>query len=479
MGAQVARILLRLLLIPIVLRYFGAEVKGLLDLTLAVAAIMLVAVVPTGQYVNSVTPALADHGRWRAVRGILWRTYGVEAAAQLAVSAIMFLLADPIASLYGHAGLAPLIRLFAVASLANILRSPLNRAGFLALGHYRAAFVADVFPLAAEAAATFYVVGFGRGAEDYLLWTTLAPALGFIAGWWMFLTKVPLGTETAARPAWAELAGFVRHIWLNSILLAAYQRMGVLLVGLFFPLQVVAAYGLASSVLLLGWTVASVPEALLLRSWSVAAESSPARLLAAIEQGTRTTGLYAALLATVFGVWSAEIIHVLGGPEFAAAAPVLAIFALFPLANAPDTARYLFYVRKDPGVITRRWSTLVIGQYVVTVAVLFLDGVLAAALVHVALRCVFSYSITKAAAARVETAGRWLARIWRRTATVGAGVAVAASISLAVDALALPPVPLVALRAALWLALLAFVLYAFRITTIGQGLRILFRAEGA
>lgn len=413
---QTVRLVLRFLAMALVFRYFGPEQKGLIDIAMAAYGLMTLLQFQTGQLVQTAVPEYEARGlRW-SMRAILWQAYGLDAVSQLVLTGAALGLAGAVATFYDLGELRSLVIAAAVGNLWTVFRGPVNRSALIALREYRRSGFIDFIQILAETGVALFVV-FGRGsAVRYVFLLSAAPAVSAVYGWWVYarhLTVRLRADQRADEPGGLELLRssfrFAGVVSVNSALNGIYWRIGPLVAGRYFSPATVGLYTLSSGIVALLWSIVALPESIILPTMSKASARGRAALSQAMHKGWRSMFAYAGLASALLLAFAPEIVLVVGGGAFAGAAPILTIFAIFPIFNAPDTVRNLFYVRRTPSVTLGRFAAIVAGELATYFPLMALVGIRGLAVSRVGWRAAFALLITFAAARALENAD------WRRS----------------------------------------------------------------
>jgi O-antigen/teichoic acid export membrane protein len=242
---------------------------------------------------------------------------------------------------------------------------------------------------------------------------------------------------------------------------AIYQRLGTLVIARFMSLSDVAVYTLAVNIVTLLWTIASTTESLVLHAMARARDLGDAAIAKAMDSGWRAMMTYAALISAFLITFAHEVVLLAGGVEFAAAAAVLPVLALVPLVNAPDTIRYVFYVKHKPHIAVLLFAVLVIVEALSYPLALEMAGLTGVAASRVVARALFLAAIAVGALRMVHGAA------WRRPfagvlgcamLALAGGVAAIAATQF-VNAMDAPVIVQLAIKALIAAALVVYVAY--------------------
>lgn len=420
-GLHVLRLVVKLSLFPLVLRYFGPEQKGLIDIALAAYFVGILLYVNVDRFQLAHIPKLMATGHLWSVRTILWQTYGVTAASQVVVSGVLLAASGPIARFYGHPELQFLVAAHAAANLVQVLQGPINRGALLAFQNYRQAVWIDVLPMAGEIVGTALVLTQHWSPTAYVFLLGLNPLFGAAYGWILYwrrhrsrLAAVPDPSQPT-RPQWRRrILRFSFSVSAGISVQVVYERMGILVAAIFFPPATVAIYNLALAVLTLCWSFVALPETIFVQALSRASAAGHQAVAGMLRLACLVMLGLASLVGAALAAFSTEIALVLGGPEFSPAGPIIALFSLFPILNAPDTVRLLFLTENRPNEILKRWTSVVALEFGSYFGLQPWAGLWAFAGPHVAWRAVYSMLITLAAARQFPflRTPRWLWNLW-------------------------------------------------------------------
>lgn len=395
-STQVVRMVVRIVLVALVLRYLGPTTKGLIDLAMGVAAIVGFLQLPTNQFMLSALPLhLGNNDGW-AVRESLWGAYLLRIASSVAMALVLVAGAGAISSFYDLPRLRPLLLGSAVVALAGALTGPVTRDAFFAMRRPRSAAAIDGLQLAAEAAVTVFVVTTRQSPLTYLILIGLAPVAGYALGWVEWLKLRPTLRGAAAGRSRSEFAfGWIRFsgaIWLAGVANGIYERMPLLVLAWFVTPRQVAFFTTALGIVTMARAVASVPEGPLLSSAAAAHREGTWLSAQLLERATTGILLYSSVIAGAFVLFAPEIIRLVGGDQFLPAAPVLRIVAFLPVVMAVETSRLGFYVLGRPVLLTQLMCVLVLIEAAAFLGLGLLGGasVLLFGATHVLARSVFA-----------------------------------------------------------------------------------------
>ncbi|MCC6832417.1 MAG: oligosaccharide flippase family protein [Thermoleophilia bacterium] len=286
---------------------------------------------------------------WIAVR------VGLRLRALLAgvTFGLLFLLAGPIAHLFGHPGLANAVRAATVALCFS--------AGFSWVSGVfeglRSGVMLAVVSLVKAVVEFVVVVGLlvaGFGAVGALLGNAASYAVAVGVGMYAMRSHLVRSEAPSATVSGQELLKYGIHIWLAGVAWLLFERVDLVLLGAFLDTTAVGLYDapwrIATILGLLGLSLAS---AVTPRLASQDAMSAGRLLTKALRVGL----VFYILLSVIIAVAARDIIVLLLGEDYARSADVLRILLpyIILIGFAPIVSRALDYLG---GAAVRKWIAL-------------------------------------------------------------------------------------------------------------------------
>lgn len=286
---------------------------------------------------------------WRAVRvGLRIRTILASVTFGL-----LFLLAGPVATLFGSPGLADAVRAATIALFFS--------AGFSWVsGVYeglRGGVMLAVVSLVKALVEFVVVVGLlaaGFGVVAALLGNAGSYAAAVGVGIWALRRHLRRGDESSQEVTGQEILRYGMHIWLAGVAWLLFERVDLVLLGAFIDTTAVGLYDapwrVATILGLLGLSLASAVAPRL----AAADAGDAARLLT---KALRVGLVFYVLFGVIIAFAARDIVILLLGQEFARSADVLRVLTpyIVLIGFAPIVSRALDYLG---GVEVRKWIAL-------------------------------------------------------------------------------------------------------------------------
>ena len=313
-------------------RELGPAGFGLFSLALSATAIVLR---PAGAGTTQAAGRfIAErHGDLSAITAIVGMATRFRTLTASGVGIVLFLLADPIASLYGEPDLAAPLRGMAIAFVSQSLFD-FFRTVFVALRQASGAFVSVVSESTLEASATIALVLAGGGVTGAAYGRAAGYAFGAVIA--VILLSRVLGRSPLVRTGRSpvprqDFFGYAGVMLVVASANSVFQRLGVLLLGAFLPASAVGIYSAPLRLIsFLAYPALAVAQGVGPRQARHA--SQPAQV-AALVRGLRYVVMLGAVIVAFLLVWSDAIVELLLGSAFAESASVLRALTPFILMN--------------------------------------------------------------------------------------------------------------------------------------------------
>ena len=308
------------LFVIIIARAFGPELLGHYSLSMAVTAIVVVFVsFGTIQlHVRNIGRDADDGGK--LLRALFPAQIGLAFVAWIAivsVGALTQLSATEVGLLAAIAGYQILVRMTGI-----LLAEPKGRQ--------------QMNPVAVVHAGTPILI---LCVSRILLWMNFGPLVvlsvmpvcAFMFAIYAARTAIRFGGPL--RPRWNAgefMAGLkqARPFFAIMLLTSAYERLGVIILGVLASRVIVGEYAAGERIVAALGVLISVVTTAALPALSSLAATDKSRLLQVANRLVRVAWLISLPVATVISLFSAEIIHLVFGEEYAGASAVLAIASI-------------------------------------------------------------------------------------------------------------------------------------------------------
>jgi O-antigen/teichoic acid export membrane protein len=319
-------------LVLFLVRELGASRYGIFALALSIGGLALF---PAGFGLPmSVGRFMADHrGDLRQVRAILRLGMRLQVPAALVVTALLFVLAHPIARAYGYPDLVWPLRWSAVSVFGQAMYAFLSSV-VTSIRRVSVGLWMSIIESATECVAIVALVLAGAGAAG----AVLGAAIGYLvaAGAGILLTVRLVGgmlNEGVTRQVGARtLAGYAGAMLVVDVTWTAIAQIDLLLIGALLTSRAVGRFGAVLQILtVLGYLGTAVSSGVAPRISS--SDGTP---------DARTFNLALRYLAIVQGVvigpmvvWAGPITRLLLGPGYGGSAPIVRVLAVFCFVAAP------------------------------------------------------------------------------------------------------------------------------------------------
>jgi O-antigen/teichoic acid export membrane protein len=346
--------ILGLIVVPIYLRVLGVETYGILAFLMSLQTVLAVLDFGLGATATrEVARLISDEerlGELPVVISVFLSTYIIIA---LVVGAALFLAADEVARAFLKTTTlnldqkADLIRIFAVTVA---IRWPVALFIGTLRGFQKQLRVNGI----SSAALSLKILG------AIILVIFITPRLSALLGWFllcgliellMFFYAVLAVTKIQAPNSLRELLGIVKRLWrftgsvaLIAIFAAAIKQADKLMVARLLPLEDLAYYNLASqAVLVTGVFVGPLMIALFPKFSALISAEKPRELAGLYHKSAALVAFVSAPIAAALVFYSQPILEVwTQSPNVAkGAAPVLSVFGLAAMLNAPMQLTYI------------------------------------------------------------------------------------------------------------------------------------------
>lgn len=408
----------------LVLRYFGPEGKGILAIAISVQGLVSLLQIQTGQAAQAFIPRLLEDKHYGAIKAFLRESYWIRCAAAFTISLVLYITAHRFSAFYGIETLDALIVVLAFTNLASILTGFVDQNVLIAFGRCREVLTLSLIDAVGNFMAVVATVILKWGLAEYLWAMGAAKLLACVYLLYMgsnirrayaFHGLDRVG-DAPRQEKKNDVLRFSVPVTLTGVLSQLTSHLSVLVAGKIFALDIVGYYSFAVATVTLLWSIASLPEALLISKLSKASRRGMQHLIEEIDQGWRYALAYAACSSMVLIAFARELTWILAGPEFLPAVPLVKGLAFLLVFRAVEITRLVYYAELDPGGIFRRYAykpAIEITGYVALIPTLGIWGIVVSGVIS---QGIYGFIISYGAFSRIADGKRRgyasLYRLW-------------------------------------------------------------------
>lgn len=353
LGSRVVGAVSTAVLTIVLARLLGLDGYG--DYALALTIATLAAMFASLGVDSATSRYVADgYNSGRGIAGVIMTGLRLRTIIAAVVFGLLIILAGPLASLFGEASLANAVRAAAIALFFS--------AGFSWLsGIYEGVqqglmlALMSVVKAVVEFAIVLTVLLMGFGVAAALLGNAASYAAAVVVG--LYVMRPYLERRAGVpevRATSGEILRYGNHIWLAGVAWLLFERVDLVLLGIFIDTDAVGLYDapwrVATILGLLGLSLASSVTPRI-------ASVDPAAAGQLLTKALRVSLVFYVVLGTITAVAADDLITTLLGDEFARSATVLQVLLpyLVLIGLAPILSRALDYI----GVAAvRKWIAL-------------------------------------------------------------------------------------------------------------------------
>ena len=337
LGAQLAKILLQLLSVVVLSRLLSPGDYGLLAIVLVVVGV--------GEIFRDFGLTSASIQAPELSRGQRDNLFWINAAIGAVLTVILFLLARPIEAVTGEAEIVGVVQSLSLLFLLNGLATQ-HRASLMRDLRFRALAIIDV---SAAAIALGAAVAAAVAGLEY--WSLVVQQLSSGA-------VVLVGSVAAGRwlPRWysrrvsvRELVNFGWNIVVTNVLIYAGSQVDTIIVGLKFGTAPLGLYNRAYQLVMtpLG-QVRSPLKGVALPVLS-RVQQDPARFNTYVTSAQLALGYGLGIPLILVAALADPLVHIMLGPQWTGATPILALFAIAGLLTTLPFVGYWVYLSRGLG----------------------------------------------------------------------------------------------------------------------------------